>query len=217
MYEATFRIDDGGPYAVSTAGTDARVELWCNEHCDLLHAAGDDLDPLVDAVEAVAGVRETLSRDGEVVLVTNACLKESETDHIERYLRRHGCLLLPPLRYAAGAKYCRLLALDPAALTAVYRDLVDDGYRIDVESKRRAETVRQDGPLLSPESVLPTLTARQREVLTVAYDGGYYDIPRGVTTADIADAVGIGRRTAEDHLRRAEAKVVSGLMPYLRG
>ncbi|WP_129114293.1 helix-turn-helix domain-containing protein [Halegenticoccus tardaugens] len=215
MYEATFRIDDGGPYATATAGTDARIELWCNDHCDLLHVTDGAAEEVIEHVEASVGVRDRLANENELVVVTAACLKDRTADHVERYLRAHGCLLLPPLRYAEGAKFCRLLALDPSALTACYRDLVADGYAVGVETKREVSAVAQDGPLLTLDDVLPALTSRQREVFAVAYERGYYRIPREVSTASIADAVGVERRTAEEHLRRAENKLVGALVPYL--
>lgn len=217
MYEATFRIEEGGAYAAATAGTDARVELWCNDHCDLLHVTDGAGEEILDRVRDLVGVQDLLRTDDELVVVTAACLKERDPDHVEPYLERHNCLVLPPLRYARGAKFCRLLALDPAALTGFYRDLVDDGFRVSVESKREIDAVTQDGPLLTLDDVLPQLTARQREVFTAAYDGGYYAIPRETSTADIADLVGVERRTAEEHLRRAENKLVAALVPYLRG
>ncbi|WP_101295734.1 helix-turn-helix domain-containing protein [Halegenticoccus soli] len=215
MYEATFRIADGGAYADVTAATGARIELWCNDHCDLLHVTDGAADEVLAHVESRVGVRERLRTADELVVVTASCLKTQDPDHVERYLVRHDCLLLPPLRYAEGAKFCRLLALDSSALTGCYRDLVDDGYAVSVETKREVDSVTQDGPLLTLHDALPTLTPRQREVFATARERGYYRIPREVSTAEIADAVGVERRTAEEHLRRAENKLVDALAPYL--
>ncbi|SFL27348.1 hypothetical protein SAMN04487950_3174 [Halogranum rubrum] len=219
MYEATFRIPDAGSYAAATADSDARIELWCNDHCDLLHVtSGGDRDAaatVVERVEELVGVQDRLETAEELVLVTADCLQSHDPSHVERYLARHGCLLLPPLRYARGAKLCRVLALDPAALSACYRDLVEDGYRVGVDSKREISSVRQDAPLLSLDDALPTLTERQREVLKTAFDAGYYEIPRRTTTEEIATSVGVERRTAEEHLRRAENKILDALVDYL--
>jgi predicted DNA binding protein len=216
MYEATFRIEGDGAYAAATAGTDATVELWCNDHCDLLYVTEDATDEILAHVRERVGVQDRLRRPDELVVVTAECLKRHENDLIETYLARHDCLLLPPLRYAAGAKFCRVLALDPGSLTACYRDLIDDEFAVTVERKREIETVTHDAPLLTLDSVLPDLSPRQRETFATAYDRGYYEIPRETTTADIAEIVGIERRTAEEHLRRAENKLVAALIEYLR-
>jgi DNA-binding CsgD family transcriptional regulator len=52
------------------------------------------------------------------------------------------------------------------------------------------------------------LTDRQREVLTTAYLGGYYDDPRGATGAELADRLDIAPSTFANHLRAAEQAVV---------
>jgi predicted DNA binding protein len=215
MYEAMFQIKGDGTYATATARTDASVELWCNDHCDLLYVENGATDEILAHVRDHVGVQDLLRRPGELVVVTAECLQQDENDLIETYLTRHNCLLLPPLRYADGAKFCRLLALDPAALTACYRNLVEDGFSVSVEHKREIETITHDAPLLTFDGVLPDLSPRQRETFAIAYDRGYYEIPRKTTTAEIAETIGIERRTAEEHLRRAENKLIEALAEFV--
>ncbi|SFR57701.1 helix-turn-helix domain-containing protein [Halogeometricum limi] len=216
MYEATFEITGDGGYTLATAETDAAVELWCNEHCDLLHVRGPSADAVVERVERLVGVRERLGRDDEVVLITDDCLRQRETRAVEAYLVRHDCLLLPPLRYERGAKVCRVLALDSASLTGLYRELVADGLSVDVRTKRHVNVVTEDAPL-SPSRLLPDLSPRQYEVLRLAVEGGYYEMPRRTTTDELAAQLGIGRRTVAEHLRRAENKLVVAVFEHLRG
>lgn len=215
MYEATVRIEDDGAYAAATAKTDGSVELWCNDHCDLLYVTGAATKETLTHVREEVGVQDYLQRPDEVVIITADCLQRHEGT-IETYLARHDCLLLPPLRYAGGAKSCRVLALDPANLTACYRDLIGDGFSVTVEHKREIETVAHDAPLLTLDSILPNFSPRQHETLATASEKGYYEIPRETTTTAIAEAIGVERRTAEEHLRRAENKLVAALMEYVR-
>lgn len=214
MHEAVLGIEQPGAYADATAGTDTTVELWCNDHCDLLHVSGAGGAAVVEHVEDAVGVRERLAEGDERLLITGACLKERDADHIESVLATHDCLSVPPLRYSRGKKWCRVLALDPANLTAFYREVAAE-YAVTVESKRAVESVAADRPLLSLDSVLPDLSPRQREALFVAQASGYYRIPREVTTAEIAAEMGIERRTLEEHLRRAENKLVAAVDDYL--
>jgi hypothetical protein len=51
------------------------------------------------------------------------------------------------------------------------------------------------------------LTSRQREALTLAVDSGYYDIPRGCTTKDLAADLGISDTAVTERLRRAIASL----------
>lgn len=214
MYEATFHIG-GGDQPVPTAGRDVRVDLWCNDHADLIRAVGRDAPAVVAEVDDLAGVADSMADGDEHLAVTDDCLADHRSDTIERYLGRHDCLLLPPLRYADGERICRVLAFDGGSLSDLYRDLLADGHEVSVRSKRRVDSVSGDAPLGDPAGVVPDFTARQREVLQTAIERGYYEIPRDITTAELAREVGVERRTAEDHLRRAERKLVAALSEYL--
>lgn len=214
MYEMVFHLGDAeGP--IPTTDREVRVELWCTDHCDLVRAVGCDAAAVIADVDDAVGVVDRLVSGEEHVAVTDGCLAARRPDNVEAYVGAHGCLLLPPLRYAGGERVCRVLALDAGALSDLYRGLLEDGHDVTVRSKRSVNSVTGAAPLLDPSGIVPDLTARQREVLDVAIEDGYYELPRDVTTADVADRVGIERRTAEDHLRRAERKLVEALADYL--
>lgn len=213
MYEATLRIEPGGPYGEPTADTGATVEVWCNGHCDLLEVRSDAEERVVDAIADHVGVRERAA-EGRTIVVTQECLKERERT-IEGHLERRDCLLVPPLRYENGAKFCRVLAVEADDLAALYRDLLEEGS-VSVVSKREVARPSVEHPLVDLESVLPDLSPRQRETLLVAYEEGYYEIPRKTTTDELASRLGVERRTAEDHLRRAENKLVAAMIDHVR-
>lgn len=59
------------------------------------------------------------------------------------------------------------------------------------------------------ERPLDELTDRQREVIRTAYDEGYYEVPREVTTDDIAAELGVDPSTVAEHLQRAERNLLS--------
>ena len=52
-------------------------------------------------------------------------------------------------------------------------------------------------------------TARQREALTLAVRKGYYDIPRGCTTNDLSEELGISGQAVTERLRRGIVALVS--------
>lgn len=217
MHLATFRISGTDIYERTTAEAPVDVELWCNDHCDLLHIEGDDAVEALAPVREAVGLREFVVVDGgeEVVAITAACLREHEAGLVEDYVEANDCLLLPPLRYRGGDEIVRVLALDPGSLTRCYRDMVTDGLSVTVDSKRAVETVSERTPVMTVHDALPELTARQRTVIRTAIDAGYYEIPRQVTTEELAERVGLARRTTEEHLRRAEKKLVTGMAEFL--
>ncbi|PAU85234.1 helix-turn-helix domain-containing protein [Halorubrum salipaludis] len=56
------------------------------------------------------------------------------------------------------------------------------------------------------------LTERQREVLTVAYDAGYFDHPKGANAGEVAASLDIDRSTFSEHVAAAQRKLLSALL-----
>jgi DNA-binding CsgD family transcriptional regulator len=62
-----------------------------------------------------------------------------------------------------------------------------------------------------PGDATTLLTDRQREVLDVALDLGYYETPREATHGDIAERLGLAVGTVTEHLQKVEARVFGAL------
>lgn len=56
------------------------------------------------------------------------------------------------------------------------------------------------------------LTDRQLEVLTVAYEMGYFRRPKGANATEIADALGIAQSTFTEHLVAAQRKLLADIL-----
>ncbi len=79
-----------------------------------------------------------------------------------------------------------------------------DGVRFAVEQAGQYSPDRED--------ILSILTERQHEVFETAITEGYYEIPREATHEDISNALGCAPSTVDEHLRKAESRVLSALM-----
>jgi hypothetical protein len=71
--------------------------------------------------------------------------------------------------------------------------------------------VERVGPYAGAADPASVLTDRQREVLAVADELGYYEVPRRATHRDIADRLGLSVGTVGEHLQKIEARVLGGL------
>lgn len=63
-----------------------------------------------------------------------------------------------------------------------------------------------------PRTPLDALTRRQREILRTAFNLGYFDVPRQVSTADVAEELDLDGSTVAEHLQRAERNLLSELL-----
>lgn len=62
------------------------------------------------------------------------------------------------------------------------------------------------------DEVAALLTDRQREVLAVAVEMGYYEVPRETTYEAVATELGVSAGTVSEHLQKVEATVLSTLV-----
>jgi predicted DNA binding protein len=69
---------------------------------------------------------------------------------------------------------------------------------------------------VSLNTLFAGLTRKQAEALLAAFERGYYRVPKQITTETIARHLRLPRSTYEDHLRKAESKVVHALAAYLQ-
>lgn len=81
------------------------------------------------------------------------------------------------------------------------------------ENAGMSPELRRLGSYEGRESAFDALTDRQRDVLTTAYEMGYYEVPRKASTLDVAAELGIDDSTVTEHLQRAEHNL---LARYLR-
>jgi predicted DNA binding protein len=56
---------------------------------------------------------------------------------------------------------------------------------------------------------IESLTSRQRSIVEVALEQGYFDYPRRITLRSLAKKVGVSASTVSEVLRRAEKKILS--------
>ena len=56
------------------------------------------------------------------------------------------------------------------------------------------------------------LTEKQQELLAVAYEEGYFDVPRGISQRELADRLEVSKSAISQQLRRAIAALCSGTL-----
>lgn len=79
-----------------------------------------------------------------------------------------------------------------------------------LDAKRiRHRTVSLMDLRISEGSPLGVLTEKQREVLTAAYQNGYYDRPRRASSKALAGSLGLSSSTFVDHRLKAEKRLLS--------
>ncbi|MXR51435.1 PAS domain S-box protein [Halovenus sp. WSH3] len=85
-------------------------------------------------------------------------------------------------------------------------------YRETTFVAKRTRTQESTTLTMTKNAVEAELTDRQREVLGLAYHGGYFESPRDSTGDELADALGISSPTFYQHVRKAIRKILALLI-----
>ena len=109
-------------------------------------------------------------------------------------------LIVPPVEYGTDGEMLFEIAGGQDALQGLVANLPDH-LSVSVNRVGEYDAYR--------ESQVTALTDRQEEVLEIARENGYYDIPRQTSVREIADEAGCSKSTAANHLRKAEARLVA--------
>ncbi len=172
------------------------------EHAFIFHVVGD-ADSYESALTAFGGVTSyELTRLNEQAF--SVYVRDAPDDIGTQLLDTfsQGSLVsLPPLAYRSDWSVRFSIVGESADLQQALAD-VPEGITAVVE-----EVGEYDGS----DGAVAVLTTRQREALEVAREIGYFDVPRSAGVADVAAELGCAPGTAAEHLRKAEAAVVSEL------
>ena len=138
-----------------------------------------------------------------------------DEDSITARILKRGGMMKYPIIYEEGWEYHRVLCLDKKVVSKVL-ELIQTLPTWEILA---TEDMGIDGlfksQMLSIQEIIGDLTNHQADILTKAYEGGYYDIPRRIRMQDIADELKITRYGVEKVLRAGENKVIRSIMPYL--
>lgn len=180
---------------------------FSNPECvtTLFHVVGDveeGRDEYLAALESVSTIREydTTPVDDRSFYVY---VQEAANEHARRFrelLVDTNLLVVPPIEYGADGEMVFEVAGEPEELQAMVAGLPDH-LSVSVNRLGEYDAYR--------ESRATALTDRQEEVLEVARERGYYEIPRRTSVREIADELDCSKSTAADHLRKAEARLVA--------
>ncbi len=218
LYEASFRVKHECPYReISERHPDLTIREWYLSDCQVLEitSASAPTDELLAEIDAMGTVLHQSVDDDGLHVVTQACLCSLEESIVDRF-EAHNCLYQPPTIYRRGWEHYTVIAFDEGDVRALFRDLEAD-REIDVLSKTAIAEQQLPHSMLAPvDRLFEDLTDRQLAALRFALEQGYYEQPRGTSLRELAEQTAVARSTFEEHLRKAENKLLTNAGEFLR-
>ncbi len=217
LWEVSFRAQYDYPFIrMSSHYPDLPISMWCIWNRELLQVPTQDPEVLKSIEEEVGRAGRIIDRWVEAQKTRILMLKCTcgSLDSPWNIWEAHDFTDAPPAVYKDGWGYFRVITFDEDATRGLFRDL---GKRGRVELIRKRQLALSVLPTsVWVNSLFADLTGKQMDSLLKAHRHGYYNSPRQVTTESIANALGISRSTYEEHLRKAENRIMSALVPYLQ-
>jgi predicted DNA binding protein len=157
---------------------------------------------------------ETSDTD-DLYAVVRSSLCSLDDSLIARF-EKHNCLYMPPTVYRQGWEHYTVTAFEDRNVRTLLGDL-DTDREIEVVSTNPVESRRvPHSDLITVDTLFGGLTHRQLAALRIALDNGYFDQPRGASVEELAAETTVSRSTFEEHLRKAQNKVMRNIENPLR-
>ncbi|MDG6900626.1 MAG: helix-turn-helix domain-containing protein [Nitrososphaerota archaeon] len=224
MFDVSLRLDHQMPFSnLSKAFPKARIQRWCNLQVDIL-----EIETPVEgeSAKAESWLRQAVKKLGaklirinryspksfEAVVGCKCAMDNSSVSVIEWA----GCIPVMPVNYGDGLEYCRLLAFTKENLNSAITRLSKIS-KLEITSKSVVPRESAKGAITIPvDEFLGSLTGKQLAAFMSAMQLGYYSLPKRVTMEEVARSQGMKRSTYEEHLRKAELKILQSMRPYAR-
>lgn len=219
LFEVFFKARHDCPFChLSEKFPLVRMFVWCNSVNEVIEIVLSDRSEyrkirkmFSDATDIVDEIFE-----GEnVYIITKKCDCTFENSVAAR-LEAHNMLYLSPITYEAGWETYHAIAFRHSDFRRFTESLSQMPAEIAIIRKSTLNgNVRTLLPI-SVSSLFTDLTRKQVDALLTSYGMGYFKFPRKRDVKNIAAAKGIPRTTFQEHLTKAENKLVAGIVPYLR-
>lgn len=203
---------------------DVPFAVWCNNATDFMEVDCRDAETFEriqpDLMRLAEGrgskvLNKTFEGGSLQVLVRTCTCNKGKRVTVSDIFVKHNLLEIQPTIYHDGWEHYRIIAFRDQDVKTLFRSL--DGYaKTEVLSRRRLEgsTMRDTFPI-SLKTLFNDLTSKQADALLVALESGYYQVPKRVTTGEIARRHKVPRTTFEEHIRKGESKVLRSVAPYI--
>ena len=224
MFELFLRVQHDCPFNdLSRKYPETRISQWCNSAADVLEVEADSLesfegmqkDLVLMGKDKGAKILSKTIHQGRLQLVAKTCVCNKMETSTTPIIERNNFMEIPPTVLLGGWEHYRLLGFEQSDLKGLLRELDKVGKIEVLQKKTIPEGVTDDAFVISLSSLFGQLTQKQLNALVTAVEGGYYEIPKRVTTEDLARVQKQPRTTYEEHIRKAESKIVHAMAPFM--
>lgn len=175
----------------------------------------DESSAVMDEISKIGGILGVSSDRHKAHFVSRICTCTTENS-VVRNLDDFDLLHVSPVVYDQGWEYYRLIIFRHEDLRKLMQQLEEKGFVFDIVRKVSFDGFIASSLTLTADALFSDLTEKQMDALLTAYSHGYYRLPRRADVQSIASKRRVPRTTFQEHLKKAENKLVVSLVPYIQ-
>jgi len=221
LYEVALKVTfDAFLVNLSRRFPSATISIWCNRQNDVMEVVvrnHEEYALIVEELRArpILGILEESSINNRIYLTIRECHCMKE-DTIVRHIGELDLLNIFPNIIENGWVYHRLIAFRHEHFEEFLRRLENWGWNYKILRKASFDGFIASSMTLTADALFSELTERQIDAMLTAHRHGYYSLPRSSDVQTIAIKEKVPRTTFQEHLKKAENKIVGALVPYVQ-
>ena len=225
MFEVSFKLQHDCPYTrFSMKHPDVRLVELCNNQVHVMEVDCPDIETFTkiepDLKELLLWKGGRILKknflEGNLQLIVKTCRCSKVSPNVSEIVEKNSCLPIQPETYYGGWEEYRVIGFRENDYKRMFEELTQLGPLQIVHKKVIPEKSIRDVFAISVSSVFSELTDKQVNSLLAALEYGYYQVPKKTTAEEIASKHKVPRTTFEEHLRKAESKILRAMAPYVR-
>lgn len=218
LFEVVLKVTHDCPFGnISRKFPSMKMFSWCNKEHEVYEIIAENQEvysAVLEELTKVTRVLEVSSDHHNIHLITTTCFCTKENSVNENIEELH-LLHISPLVYMRGWEYYRIIAFRHYDLRKLMERLEEKGFVFDIVRKVPFNGFIASSLTLPADALFSHLTDKQIDALLTAYNYGYYRLPRKLDVQAIASKRRVPRTTFQEHLKKAENKLVSSVIPYI--
>lgn len=221
MFEVSFRINYDTYYCnLSEKYPSLKLFLWSDKENDVIEIASENPDDFKQIISDIKNrypdevIEESIENQKACLIIRNCCCS-TENSYIN-YISSLSILNLYPVVLETGWWYHRAIFLRHEDFDQLIERFKENKITVEILNKGNYDGYISNHFAVTTETLFHRLTQKQVEAVLDAYKYGYFQYPRQHDLGSIAEKVDTPRTTFQNHLKKAENKIISSLAPYLQ-
>jgi len=198
----------------------AKMFIWCNRETDIVEVIVKNPEEYPLVMEELhahpySGVFEEISDDRRLYLTVHECHCMNQNTMV-RHIGKLDILNVFPNVVENGWVTHRLIVFRHEDFEELLRRFEKWEWNYKILRKVPFNGFIASSLTLTADALFSSLTEKQIEAMLTAYRHGYYNLPRDSDVQTIAAKENVSRTTFQEHLKKAENKIMEGLIPYIQ-